>query len=139
MTFHDKGALGQKQSNQRGTPEERRYFKWLGTWDMGHGQCVLTGRWDIERAHTSDVGDDKGMAYKGPLKHVLTISQPLHWFEEKNRTTFWPNAGFPDNTRFDWAERLYDIWEAGDDPTDLFQDMQAKANRDFLAQILSGH
>jgi len=132
MTFANKGPLGQKQSNMRGTPEEKRYFWWLHSMS----ECCLSGRIDIELAHTSDVSDDKGMSYKGPLRHVLPISRPLHRFEEQNRPTFWPNAGFPDNTRYEWAERLYDIFEAGDDPTTLFQDMQAKANRAFLEQIL---
>lgn len=137
MTFHDKGPLGQKQSNQRGTTIEGHYFHWLHNWDMGHGQCVLTARWDIELAHTSDVSGGKGMSYKGPLRHILSISRPLHLLEERTRSTFWPNVGFPGNKRLEWAERLFEIFQKGEDPTALFQDMQALANRDFLTEVLS--
>ena len=112
--------------------EESAYCKWLHEWKM----CCLSGRPDIQVAHTSDVADGKGMAIKGPIRHALPLSFWLHLYEERNRSTFWPDAGFPCNERYKWAERLFDIFEANDDPTTLFLDMQDRANKAFLADIL---
>lgn len=136
MNLMGKEPAGQKQPKERFTPKERAYFRWLHTWDMGHGQCALSARWDIELAHTSTVAQGKGMSLKGPLRHIIPLSKPLHHVEERTRDTFWPAVGFPGNTRFDWSERLFEIFEAGDDPRALFADMQAKANREFMAAIL---
>lgn len=136
MNLANRGPMGLKAGKERFTPRERRYFKWLHTWNMGQGMCCLTGRLDIELAHTSTVAEGKGMSIKGPLRHVLSIARPLHHFEERFRDTFWSDAGFPGKTRFHWSERLLDIFEAGEDPMALFMDMQARADRAFLAQIL---
>lgn len=121
----------QKTDNMRGTATERRYFAWLATW----GQCCVSGRLDFDLAHTGGTGRGKGMGRKSHLSTVLPLARPLHVVEEQNRELFWARIGIPD--RLDWAARLYDIFEAGDDPTSLFLDMQGKADRGFMAGILA--
>jgi hypothetical protein len=85
-------------------------------------------------AHTGGHTEGKAMGRKAWLKTVLPISRPLHHVEERNRTAFWDGVGITDY--LDWAERLFDIFEAGGDPTALFMDMRDRANDDFMAQIL---
>ncbi|MDP5216731.1 hypothetical protein Q5Y75_05830 [Ruegeria sp. 2205SS24-7] len=122
----------QKVRTMRGSTEEKRYYKWL------HLNCVccLSGRIDIELAHTGGPAEGKGMSRKAALWTVLPLSKPLHHAEERNRREFWKNVGIPYPQHIEWAERLYDHFTKQDDPTALLADMQARANRAFLAQIL---
>ena len=122
----------EKAETLRGTPTEDRYEKWLHSYRT----CCLTGRIDIELAHTGDHRHGKAMARKAALWTVLPIARGLHHAEEKNRVEFWARAGFPDGEQIDFAARLFDIFEAGDDPSDLYADMQAQAKRPYLAQFL---
>lgn len=109
-----------------------KYFKWLHSFET----CCLTDRSDIQIAHTGDLRHGKGMAIKAAEWTCLPISARLHWYEEGNRKTFWPNAGFPDGEHIAWAERLHDIYEKQDDPIPLFLDMQEQADWEYLATIL---
>lgn len=134
MNLANLPPMGQKLRSMRGSTEEKKYFWWLHS----VGQCCLTGRHDFELAHTGTQAEGKGMARKAALWTVLPLSRPLHHAEERNRAEFWQNAGFPYPQHIHWAERLYDIWNKREDPTPLFLDMAAQANRQYLQQILGG-
>ena len=121
-----------KQSNLRGHSVEMRYMSWL----HNHGTCCLSGRIDIEIAHTGGLAQGKGLGRKANLSTCLPLSRPLHHAEERSRAEFWTRAGFPNNQHLDFAERLYDLFETNQPPADLFADMQAQADRAFLAEIL---
>lgn len=130
----------QKVRTERGTAEERRYFKWLH--DLG--VCCLTGRPDIEIAHTGGLAEGKGMGRKSALWTCLPLAKPLHRVEEAGREMFWIHAGFPPVLSGDrlvagqipWAERLHDHFTKNDNPAALIADMQARADRAYLAKIL---
>lgn len=134
MTFHDKGPMGQKLKSMRGSTEERKYNWWLHSL----GECCLTGRQDIELAHTGTHAEGKGMSRKAAVWTILPLSRALHHAEERNRAEFWQQAGFPYPEHIHWAERLYDHFTKREDPSALLADMQAKANRSFLQQVLGG-
>lgn len=119
-----------RAKSERGTALERRYFAWLHSYQT----CCLSGRMDIDLAHTGGLIDGKGLGLKSPLRTVLPLSRPLHHVEESRRGDFWTCAGVPDYRAF--AKRLFKIFKQGEPPHDLFADMQAKANRAYLAQIL---
>lgn len=108
------------------------YFKWLHSYQT----CCLTGRQDIQIAHTGGLAQGKGMALKSAVWTCLPLSAPLHWAEERGREDFWFNAGFQGEDRFHWSIRLHEIYQQNDDPTTLFADMQLRANRAYLATIL---
>lgn len=118
----------QKTKSLRGTPTEKRYYKWLHQ----AGVCCLTGYTPFEIAHTGK----KAMSLKAPLWTCLPLQSRLHWHEEKARDAFWQGAGYPDH--LDWAERLYDHFTTGQDPLVLLMDMAEQANREFIAKILRG-
>lgn len=128
-----RGPLGQKQPKQRGTPLERRYYKWLHRMCF----CVLTGNPTFEIAHTGGLSEGKGMGRKSRLETCLPLIRPLHVIEERQRRTFWAEVGFPDH--LDWAARLYDIFEAKDDPMSLLMDMNDRANIPAIAAMLKGN
>lgn len=134
MNLLNKEPLGQKLRSMRGSTEERHYNKWLHSWQT----CCLSGRADIELAHTGTLSEGKGMSRKAALWTILPLSKPLHQAEERNRAGFWDCAGFPYPKHIHWAERLYDHFTKGEAPDALFADMQARADRDFLEQILRG-
>lgn len=126
-------AKKREYRNSEAGREEAAYNAWLHN-DVGI--CGLTGRTDIENAHTGTLREGKGMSIKAAVWTILPLSRPLHHYEERNRATFWPRAGFPGDTRFDWSIRLFDIFKAKDDPMPLLLDMREKADRDFLETIL---
>ena len=126
--FPDKEPVEQKAEPYRFTPEERAYFKWLHQTCL----CCLTGYPVFELAHTGR----KHMALKSHPSTVLPIRHELHLYEERNRALFWREVNIPDYK--DWALRLYEIWEKREDPMGLLLDMQDKANKHFIAQILRG-
>jgi hypothetical protein len=118
---------------ERYSAAERDYFRWLHSF----GQCCLSGRPEIDIAHTGGLKEGKGMG----LKAVVETSLPLHWLlhrhEERYRDRFWRMAGFPDHIA--WAQRLYDIYEKGGDRYEaeaLLRDMQDRASIEFLTEIL---
>jgi len=121
-------SVRQKEPNLRFTATERAYYTWL------HDSCAccLTGSTPIHCAHTGP----KAMARKAPLKTVLPLHHGLHIAEERNRRWFWEGAGIPDH--LDFAERLFDLFETNQSPDDLLADMQARADRGFIATILRG-
>jgi len=130
MNIGNRPPLGLKAPKERYTPQEARYYAWL----HDQGQCCLTGRADIELAHTGGLTEGKGTGRKAWLKTVLPIAKPLHVLEERNRRQFWVQAGHPDYLA--WAERLFDIYEANYSPLALFLDMQEQADRAFLTTVL---
>lgn len=125
---------GQKDRSlpKRFSEPERRYFTWLHNFP-----CCLSGRtWDVQIAHTGGLAEGKGMGRKAALSTCLPLSYPLHVAEEANREAFWHGAGVD---RLPFAERLYDIFENGASLADgfaLIGDMQAQADRGYLAEIL---
>ncbi len=122
----------QKTPSKRGTEKERRYYAWL----HGNCACVLTGNPIFEVAHTGGLAHGKGMGRKAALETCLPLIRDLHVIEERRRDLFWLEAGFPDYIA--WAERLYDIFEKGDDPTALILDMNEGANREAIRNMLKG-
>lgn len=122
----------QKTASLRGTATETRYFAWLHSYRT----CCLTGRPDIELAHTGGAAEGKGMARKAWLHTVLPLARALHHAEESNRAKFWHLAGFPHKEHLAYAERLFEVFEQGDDPSALLADMQWQADRGYLAQFL---
>lgn len=127
----NRGPLGQRRhAPARFSNAERLYYRWLHSF----GQCCLTGRSDIELAHTGDLTAGKALGRKSPVWTVLPLARDVHHYEERHRAEFWASVGIDDHLA--WAERLYDIFKAKDDPTALFLDMQEKANRGYLAGIL---
>lgn len=129
-----RGPMGQKDRSlpKRFSETERRYYAWLHNFP-----CCLSGRPDVQIAHTGGLAQGKGMGRKAALWTCLPLSAPLHWAEEANRDAFWHGAGVKP---LPFAERLYDIFGNGASLADgfaLIGDMQAKANRFFLADILS--
>ncbi|WP_226552938.1 hypothetical protein [Celeribacter naphthalenivorans] len=135
MNLMNKPPMGQKQPRvKRYSAEERKYFRWLHSF----GMCCLSGRPDIEIAHTGGLAEGKGTGLKALVQTSLPLARALHHFEERNRADFWERAGFPDHIA--WAQRLFDIWEKGGDRYEaeaLLRDMQDRASRAFLAEILS--
>lgn len=123
--------LGQKVKSLRHTGIERRYYKWL----HDNCCCVLTGYKPFDIAHTGGLSQGKGMATKAALHTCLPLRRELHLIEERSRKDFWAQVGLPDHLA--WAERLYDNFETGDDPTTLLLDMQEQANRSVIASMLS--
>ena len=123
-----------KAERERFTPKERRFNAWM----HDYGRCCLSARPDFEIAHTGRIEHGKGMARKASLNTCLPLQWLLHKAEERDREGFWSNAGFPGNDRFAWSERLFDIFEAGDDPTDLLMDMHERADLLFVGGILRG-
>lgn len=127
----NRGPLGQKQPGiKRGSTLERRYYKWLHS----YRECCLTGRHDIELAHTGGLTEGKGTGRKASVKTVLPLARPLHHIEERNRRGFWNAVGISDRLAF--AERLFDLFEQNEPPNHLYADMRAKADFRFLAAIL---
>lgn len=130
-----KPPLGQKDRSlpKRFSEAERRYYAWLHNFP-----CCLSGRtWDVQIAHTGGLAQGKGMGRKAALWTCLPLSAPLHWAEETDRATFWRHAGVKP---LPFAERLYDIFENGASLADgfaLIGDMQAQADRAYLATILA--
>lgn len=124
--------LGLKHAKERGTAKERRFYAWLHS----EGQCCLTGLMDFQIAHTGRLQHGKGMARKARLNTCLPLQWQLHIEEERSREAFWEKAGFPGDTRFDWSERLFDLFEKQEDPTSLLMDMRDRANLLFLGDIL---
>lgn len=120
----------QKTASARGTTLEARYYYWLHSWET----CCLSGRPDIEVAHTGGYAQGKSMSRKAALETCLPIASALHRAEERDRVGFWEGVGLPDY--LDWAQRLFDIFEANGDPRPLFADMQALADRGFMMGIL---
>lgn len=120
-----------KTPNLRGTPAEKRFYKWLHT----YGVCCLTGQPQFEIAHTGGYAEGKGTARKAHVKTCLPLIRSLHIIEERNRAEFWDNVGFPDYLAR--AERLYDNYEAGYDPRDLLLEMSETCNRAFVIDALS--
>lgn len=118
----------QKATNYRFTPLERRYYAWL----HDKCRCVLTGYTFVEIAHTGK----KSMALKAPISTCLPIRPELHLIEERQRAEFWKAVGFPDH--IEWAERLFDIFEARDCPEALLMDMNERANIVAIANMLRG-
>ena len=102
------------------------------------GQCCLTGRIDIQIAHAGDVTTGKGTGIKCPHYQVLPLSRPLHYAEENGRAAFWALA-LPGEEHLAWAERLYECFSNAERSAalDLIADMQAKADRSYLASILA--
>lgn len=127
-----KGPLGQKTPNLRGTTLEKRYNRWL----HDNCSCVLTGYRPFEIAHTGGLSEGKGMGRKSALHTCLPLRKELHLIEEKSRETFWAEVGFPDHLA--WAERLYDIFEAHDDPMALLMDMHERTNIIAVTEMLRG-
>lgn len=130
-----KPPLGQKDRSlpKRFSEAERRYYAWLHNFP-----CCLSGRIDVQIAHTGGLTQGKGMGRKAALWTCLPLSHRLHVIEEANREAFWRCTGID---RLAFAERLYDIYENGASLADgyaLIGDMQAKADRSYLASILSG-
>lgn len=131
-----KGPMGQKDRSlpKRFSEAERHYYTWLHNFP-----CCLSGRVDVQIAHTGGLTEGKGMGRKAALSTCLPLSAPLHWAEEAGRVNFWRGTGV---SPLPFAERLYDIFEAGGNLADgfaLIHDMQAKADRSFLAAILARH
>ena len=131
--FAGKPPLGQKDRSlpKRFSEHERRYYAWLHNFP-----CCLSGRIDVEIAHTGGLAQGKGIGRKAALWTCLPLSAPLHHAEEAGRDAFWRGAGVKP---LPFAERLYDIFENGASLSDgfaLIGDMQAKADRAFLAEIL---
>lgn len=122
-----------RQPSQRHTPQEKAYYAWM------HDRCTccLTGSPEFHIAHTDGLAQGTGMAQKASLSTCLPLVHLLHLEEEKGRERFWQNAGIPDYLA--WAERLYDLFETNQRPDDLLLDMQDRANRDYLLQILVAH
>lgn len=129
-----RGPVGQKDRSlpMRFSEAERRYYRWLHNFP-----CCLSGRPDVQIAHTGGLAQGKGMGRKAALWTCLPLAAPLHWAEEAGRDDFWRGAGV---RPLPFAERLYDIFEAGGNLADgfaLIHDMQAMVNRDYLADILA--
>lgn len=130
-----RGPVGLKDRSlpKRFSEPERRYYAWLHNFP-----CCLSGRPDVQIAHTGGLAQGKGMGRKAALWTCLPLSFPLHVAEEANREAFWRGAGVD---RLPFAERLYGIFEGGASLIDgfaLIHDMQAKADRSYLAAILAG-
>ncbi len=119
-----------KTPNRRGTLIEKNYYRWLHQ----NAACCLTGYTPFEIAHTGGLSEGKGTGRKSNLETCLPLRLELHRHEEQGREKFWQLAGFPDHLA--WAERLFDIFEANDDPTTLLWDMQERANRAFLMECM---
>ena len=98
--------------------------------------CCLSGRDDIQVAHLHEQMWS-GMGRKVSDVLVLPLSHLLHAAQHKHPIEFWPRA-LPCEDPKDWAARLDDIWQDRDleSAAALFGDMQAKANRAYLAQFL---
>ena len=122
--------LRQKEPTLRGTSIERRYFIWM----HAKTSCIGTLQWPIEVAHTGGLQEGKGMGRKAHLWTCIPLIRALHLEEEKNRPLFWERIGYPDHLT--WAERLYDIFEADDDPSALIWDMHEGANHDYVREVL---
>lgn len=135
--FGNLGGLPPRGQKDRSLPKrfsepERRYYAWLHNFP-----CCLSGRVDVQIAHTGGLAQGKGMGRKAALWTCLPLSAPLHAAEEANREAFWRGAGVD---RLPFAERLYDIFEGGASLVDgfaLIHDMQAQADRRYLAAILA--
>ena len=98
--------------------------------------CCLSGRDDIQIAHLHEEMWS-GMGRKVSDVLVLPLSHLLHAAQHKHPMEFWPRA-LPCEDPKIWAERLDDIWQDRDleSAAALLGDMQAKANRAYLAQFL---
>lgn len=123
---HPQGAMGLKQPNLRFTNAERQFF----TWAHDNCVCCLTGQPEFQMAHTGR----KYTALKSPPWTCLPITHQLHLAEERDRKGFWEGVGFPDHLI--WAERLWDHFTTGQNPTALLMDMRDRANKDFIVSIL---
>ncbi len=103
---------------------------WLSTFG-----CCLTGRIDCDLVHLHE-GSWTSSNQKVPDALTLPMSTILHRAQHKH-ADFWHRA-LPGEDPKDWAVRLDDIWQDRDleSAAALFGDMQAKANRQYLAQFL---
>ena len=120
--------LNPKQPNMRGTPLERRYYKWLEGMP-----CALSARTDeVERAHLRKF---TGMGIKPHPRHILPLHHTLHEAEHDSPKHFWPCV-FDDDPR-DWAERLFEMFEQNDRTGAelLLVDMHEKASQPFLRMV----
>ena len=111
------------------TPLQKKRH-WLSTFG-----CCLTGRIDCELCHLHEQMWTSSNR-KVPNSLTLPMSAIIHRAQHKH-ADFWPNA-LPGHDPKHWAERLDDIWLARDleGAADLLADMQAKADRGYLAQFL---
>ncbi len=98
--------------------------------------CCLSGRDDIQIAHLHEQMWS-GMGRKVSDVLTLPLSCLLHAAQHKYPRDFWQRA-LPGENPKDWAVRLDDIWRDRDleSAAALLGDMQAKANRAYLAQFL---
>ena len=132
MDLMGRGEMGLKQDQgpKRFSALERRYYRWLHSYQ----ECCLTGRHDIELAHTGGYAQGKAMGAKASVMTVLPLARDLHHAEEADRQAFWREVGIKDYLAF--AERLFDLFEANEPPHVLYADMRARADLHFMAQIL---
>ncbi|MER5171617.1 hypothetical protein [Thioclava kandeliae] len=131
--FSGRGPLGQKDQSlpKRFSAAERAYFAWLHELP-----CCVSGRIDIDIAHTGRLSEGKGIGRKAALNTCLPLSKPLHRYEEANREGFWLNVGVDPLPN---AQRLWDIYQSGgnlEDADRVIRSMQARADRHFMKQIL---
>ncbi len=104
---------------------------WLSTFG-----CCLTGRIDCDLVHLHE-GSWTSSNQKVPDALTLPMSTILHRAQHKYPLEFWQRA-LPGEDPKDWAVRLDDIWQDRDleSAAALLGDMQAKADRAYLAQFL---
>lgn len=134
MNLTGHGPMGQKeQIVKRGSALEKRYHKWL----HGYQECCLSGRYDIELAHTGGTSEGKGMSRKAWLHTLLPLSRPLHHFEETRSDEFWAGVGIENYLTY--AARLWDLFKANEPPHALYAEMQMRASIPFMTQILARH
>ena len=120
----------QKTPNLRGTPLERRYYKWLHE----NCACCLTMQPEFDICHTGGLTEGKGMGRKAAIKTCLPLIRKLHLTEEAGRERFWEAVGIPDYLA--WAERLFDLFETDQSPEDLLMDMHERANLIEVARMM---
>ena len=134
-----RGPLGLKPDKAAPKPRKamRRKPKKVDpydTWMHANCTCVVTGQPEFEDAHTGGLSEGKGTAIKANRNTMLPLIAPLHWYEEKNRKTFWPTVGLPDH--LDIAADLFKAFTEGRDPTEILTEAQGRVDRDYVRAIL---
>lgn len=107
-------------------------FSWLHSLRT----CCLSGRADIEISHLFEQ-ELTSLNQKVSDVLVLPMAKALHEAQHAHPREFWPNA-LPGADPKERAVRLDGIWQDRDlEAADrLFRDMQARADRGYLAQFL---